>query len=121
MNATAMRATTTSVSCRVAAPAGRASVAVVAPLRRGAAAGSSSSSSGRRNTSSSSSSSSKLNGAAVANASSKTLAVERVRSDEDDEEEDLGEDVWKWRKSCSRAFSFHRSLACLLLFSVACV
>lgn len=99
MNATAMRATSrsssTAVACR-AAPAGRASAAV-APLRRSNAAASS-----RRNTSSSSS---KLNGAAVANASSKTLAVERVRSDENEDDE-LGDSLKdKQRKEKAEGFS----------------
>lgn len=109
MNATVMsaRATTSrssAVSCR-AAPAGHASAAVVAPLRRSAAAGSNV----RRNASSSSS---KLNGAAVANASSKTLAVERVRSDEDEDDEDYGEGVfWSERDREKKGFFFHRRLA----------
>ena len=111
MNATAMSARATSrssaVSCRAAAaPAGRATAAV-APLRR------STGSVHRRN--STSSSSSKLNGAAVANASSKTLAVERVQSDEDAEEYGALNGKRKRDEENRRGlFSFHRRRRCFL-------
>lgn len=85
--------TTVAASSRVSVSAARPA-SVAAPLRLTKASSSSASS---RRSASASSSSSRLNGAAVANASAKTLAVDKLRSDEDKEE--LGEffEKRKWK------------------------
>lgn len=78
-----MPASMTMASRVVVAARASPSPAVATPLRR---ISNKASASSRRRSASASSSSSRLNGAAVANAAAKTLAVDKLRSDEDEEE-----------------------------------